>query len=133
MGVAPAGATGAAGTEATSFPAGHGENAAMLATFLLYLSRLLVAVVVAANVRILPARTGRDPRPAGASVVVNWTTKPEREEIAVVESVMIVVIMHAPCKVSGTIPTMNTSGSHRTTTDLAHISPMHHHGSSTTS
>jgi hypothetical protein len=41
---------------------------------------------------------------------------------------VVVVIVHAPCKViSGAIPT------HRTTTDLAHISPMHHHGTRATS
>ena len=95
----------------------------------------LVPVVVAANV--LPAIVGLNP--AGViRVVVDWTTKAEREEITVVESMMEVVVkvVIAPCR--ATVPTLNTSAihrccSHRTTADWTHISSLHHHGSRATS
>ena len=109
-------------------PAGLLENAARAVPFLLYLRRLLVAVVVAANVNPLPARTGWDPRPAGASVVVDWTTEPERKEIAIVESMMEVIVVMPR---HGSAPSVNSSGGHRrgghrATTDWAHISAIHH-------
>ena len=62
----------------------------------------LVPVVVAANV--LPAIVGLNP--AGViRVVVDWTTKAEREEITVVESMMEVVVkvVIGPCR--ATVPT----------------------------
>jgi len=93
----------------------------------------LVPVVVAANVFIVGLNSAGVIR-----VVVDWTTKAEREEITVVESMMEVVVkvVIAPCR--ATVPTLNTSAihrccSHRTTADWAHISSLHHHGSRATS
>src|SRR5690348_2687694 len=94
---------------------------------------------VAANIDPLPTIISRNLSPAGViRVVIDRTAKAEREEIPVVESVveMVVVIVHAPCKViSGAIPALNRSANRRcghraTARHGVHTSATHHHGSS---
>jgi hypothetical protein len=97
--------------------------------------QFLVVAVVAAN--ILPAIVGLNPTGIIAVIVVR-TTKAKREEIAVVESMMEVVMEVVTTSCRASAPSLNTSASHRrcgdpATTHWAHISPMHHHGPRTTS
>ena len=50
-------------------------------------TRVLVIAVITANINPTPAIAGRDVRPAGIiRIIIDGTTKAEREEIAVVES-----------------------------------------------
>jgi len=72
------------------------------------IANLLVAVVPA-NINPLPAIVSRNLCPAGViTVIVDRTTKAEREEIAVVEPMveMIMEVVMAPCRASA--PALNT-------------------------
>src|ERR1700720_3967888 len=78
---------------------------------------LLLVAVVAANIDPLPTIISLNLSPAGViRVVIDRTTKAEREEIAVAESVVEVVMVatHAPCKIiPGAIPALNRSANRR--------------------
>jgi hypothetical protein len=107
---------------------------------------LLASVwIVTANINPLPAMVGRHPSPARTvRVIVDRTSKAEREELVAVAGVVEVVVemvVGAPRKVIATegTPVPATSADHRRcshrapTHHWAHTFPMHHHGSCTTS
>ena len=94
-------------------------------------------VVPATHIDPPPTKATRNLSPAGdICLVIDRTTKAERKEIAMMESMMeavVEVVVETPRSVTATegaaAPALNTSADHRR---CSHRAPMHHHRSNST-